>query len=294
MIDLTRTEQSYLRNSAIIETRLYDAHGGVVAHRRFRAAVSQPRTRVQADDVRAQRGAARRPADAAPAAASHRRLRRALRARHHRQSSHPLRGRWAALSRDHRRVARGAAREPSRGARAGAALHHRPGRDAAGIAGGAGARIPRRHAHVLAGVGAHARGAGGLAGSGDPRRHHAQAVHLRGHRRGAGGADDLDPRGAAQHAQLGLSLLLAARQLFRHADAEPPGRDAHHGSLSALHRPHHRLVDGRHAAAAVRHHRRSARGGEDRDDACRVIAAWARCASAISPPNRCSTTCTAR
>ncbi|MEJ0087664.1 MAG: glycoside hydrolase family 15 protein [Pseudomonadota bacterium] len=30
MIDLTRSEQNYLRNSAIIETRLYDAHGGAV------------------------------------------------------------------------------------------------------------------------------------------------------------------------------------------------------------------------------------------------------------------------
>jgi GH15 family glucan-1,4-alpha-glucosidase len=30
MPDLTRTEQSYLRNSAILETRLYDAHGGVM------------------------------------------------------------------------------------------------------------------------------------------------------------------------------------------------------------------------------------------------------------------------
>ncbi|MBC8025782.1 MAG: glycoside hydrolase family 15 protein, partial [Steroidobacteraceae bacterium] len=30
MIDLTRTEQTYQRNSAIIETRLYDAHGGVI------------------------------------------------------------------------------------------------------------------------------------------------------------------------------------------------------------------------------------------------------------------------
>ena len=30
MIDLTRSEQSYMRNSAIIETRLYDAHGGVL------------------------------------------------------------------------------------------------------------------------------------------------------------------------------------------------------------------------------------------------------------------------
>ena len=30
MIDLTRSEQIYMRNSAIIETRLYDAHGGVM------------------------------------------------------------------------------------------------------------------------------------------------------------------------------------------------------------------------------------------------------------------------
>jgi GH15 family glucan-1,4-alpha-glucosidase len=30
MVDLARTEQSYLRNSAILETRLYDAHGGVM------------------------------------------------------------------------------------------------------------------------------------------------------------------------------------------------------------------------------------------------------------------------
>ena len=30
MIDLTRSEQTYLRNSAIIETRLYDAHGGAL------------------------------------------------------------------------------------------------------------------------------------------------------------------------------------------------------------------------------------------------------------------------
>jgi len=29
MIDLTRTEQTYLRNSAIIETKLYDSHGGI-------------------------------------------------------------------------------------------------------------------------------------------------------------------------------------------------------------------------------------------------------------------------
>jgi hypothetical protein len=30
MLDLTRTEQTYLRNSAIIETKMYDSHGGVL------------------------------------------------------------------------------------------------------------------------------------------------------------------------------------------------------------------------------------------------------------------------
>jgi GH15 family glucan-1,4-alpha-glucosidase len=30
MIDLTRTEQTYLRNSAIIETKMYDSHGGIM------------------------------------------------------------------------------------------------------------------------------------------------------------------------------------------------------------------------------------------------------------------------
>jgi len=35
MIDLTRTEQSYMRNSAIIETKMFDAHGGVLVVRDF-------------------------------------------------------------------------------------------------------------------------------------------------------------------------------------------------------------------------------------------------------------------
>ena len=35
MVDLTRTEQSYMRNSAIIETKMFDAHGGVLVVRDF-------------------------------------------------------------------------------------------------------------------------------------------------------------------------------------------------------------------------------------------------------------------
>ncbi len=78
MVDLTRTEQNYLRNSAILETRMYDAHGGVHAHPRFFAAFSHARPCIPPDDVRARGGAGVRPSDAAPAAAAHRRIRRAL------------------------------------------------------------------------------------------------------------------------------------------------------------------------------------------------------------------------
>jgi GH15 family glucan-1,4-alpha-glucosidase len=35
MIDVTRTEQSYMRNSAILETKMFDAHGGVLVVRDF-------------------------------------------------------------------------------------------------------------------------------------------------------------------------------------------------------------------------------------------------------------------
>ena len=34
--DVARTEQRYLRNTAILETLLHDAHGGVAAHHRLR------------------------------------------------------------------------------------------------------------------------------------------------------------------------------------------------------------------------------------------------------------------
>ena len=64
----------------------------------------------------------------------------------------------------------------------------------------------RRLAHLLR-----------VAGRGDPRRDHAQAFELRGDRRDHRGAYDLDPGSARLGPHLGLSLLLAARRLFRRA-----------------------------------------------------------------------------
>ncbi len=48
------------------------------------------------------------------------------------------------------------------------------------------------------------------------------------------------PEAAGSDAQLGLSLLLAARQLLRGARPEPPRRHSHHGGLSPLHSQRHR------------------------------------------------------
>ena len=70
-------------------------------------------------------------------------------------------------------------------------------------------------AHLLAGMGARPVDTRRLAGRGDPRRDHAQALHLRGHGRDRRRAHDLDPGARRQRSQLGLPLLLAARCVFR-------------------------------------------------------------------------------
>ena len=265
------------------------------AHPRFRSAVSQPRPRVQADDVRAQRGAARRAADTAPAAASHRRLRRALRRRHHRQPSHPLRGRRAALSRDHRRVAR---RRCSRTA---------PWCSSSRCISSSGpdetlqespAALAREFLgatlELLAGMGAHARGARGLAGRGDPRGHHAQAVHLRGHRRRARRADHLDPGGRRTARATGITVTAGcatATSWCRRSTASArraPWRPICTTSITSSPRRPPISCSRCTASPAIRAPRRRS------PPRCRAIAAWARCASAISPPNRSSTTSTAR
>ena len=121
-----------------------------------------------------------------------------------------------------------------------------------------------------------------LAGGGDPRGDHAQALHLRGHRRGARGAHDVDPGGAGQRPQLGLPLLLAARQLLRDPGAQPPRRHAHDGGVPALHRPHRRpdsaSDDCSRSTASAARRRLDGAGRRRRWPA---IAAWGRCASAI-------------
>ena len=78
------------------------------------------------------------------------------------------------------------------------------------------------------------------------------------------------PEAAAQHAQLGLPILLAARQLLRRADPQSPRCDAHDGGVSPLHRSHRCILDGRYLATAVRHHRRSARRGKGGDEPLRI------------------------
>ena len=104
------------------------------------------------------------------------------------------------------------------------------------------ARLRRAHARLLERVVAHALDPVRVAGRGDPRRDHAQAVPLRGDRRDRRGAHHVDPRGARQRAQLGLSLLLAARLLLRDPGAEPARRDEDDGGLPLLHPPPRRAA----------------------------------------------------
>ena len=196
MIDLTRSEQTYLRNSAIIETRLYDAHGGVLrivdfAPRfRSRGRVFRPMMFVRSVEPLAGRPTLR--LRLRPTAGFGERCEPGITGSHH--------IRFAADGLHYRVTtdASLAALLENRPVVLEQPLHFIIGPDetlqespAALAREFLGATLT-----LLAGVGAHARGAGGLAGRGDPRGHHAQAVHLRGHRRGAGGADDLHSRGA--------------------------------------------------------------------------------------------------
>ena len=183
MLDLTRTEQSYLRNSAILETRLYDAHGGVHAHPGFRAALPHARPRVPADDVRARRGA-RRPAarrcacGCVPPSSYGERCEPGISGSHH--------IRFAADGLHYRVTtdASLAALLENRPVVLEQPLHFIIGPDE--TLQESPAALAREFLGstltLLAGMGAHARGAGRLAGRGDPRGHHAQALHLRGHR----------------------------------------------------------------------------------------------------------------
>ena len=155
-------------------------------------------------------------------------------------------------------------------------------------------RDAERHHRLLARVGAHPGRAAGVAGGGDPRGHHAEAVRLRGDRRHRRGADHLDPRGARQRPQLGLSLLLDPRRLLRGPGAEPPGRGGHPGELSRLSAQHHRRGRRRPHPAGLWRRLRADPHRADRRHACPATAAWARSGSATRRTSTSSTTSTAR
>ena len=94
--------------------------------------------------------------------------------------------------------------------------------------------LPPRNPELLERLGTRACHPLRLAGRGDPRRHHPEAVQLRRYRRHRRGADHVDARSARHAAQLGLSLLLAARRLLHRECAQSPERHAHHGGFRAL------------------------------------------------------------
>ena len=92
------------------------------------------------------------------------------------------------------------------------------------------------------------------------------------------------PEARRQRSQLGLSLLLAARRVFLHPGAEPARRDADHGGLSALHRPHRRRAATARASQPLFGLSATTSLTErDRAGARRAIAAWGRCGSATRP-----------
>ena len=155
------------------------------------------------------------------------------------------------------------------------------------------ARPRGAHARPLGGVGAVALDSVRVAGRGDPRGDRAEAVLVRGDRRDRRGAHHLDPRGARQRPQLGLSLLLAARRLLRDPGAQSPRRDAHDGELPVVHLQSRRHRGRRRAPAALRDRARRGARGERGAGARRATAGWGRCASATRRSASSRTTSTA-
>ena len=251
--------QRYLPNTAILET-IDRGRGRHDAHRRLRAALPPLRTHVPAADAGAPDRAGRRPAAGHAAPAADLQLRRAASRRSPaaaitRASSATLPCCGSRPTPDHLCPARNRirARPADHPVRRRRREHHRtiPTRSRA-------ASSPRPS--PTGRLGARPQHPVRLAGGGDPRRDHAEALQLRGHRRGPGGADHLGARGRRHAAQLGLSLLLAARCVLHRHGAQPPVGDAHHGRLRALHRRHRRgrqlARRGRPDRAAVSHRAR--------------------------------------
>ena len=153
-------------------------------------------------------------------------------------------------------------------------------------------RVLRPHPRLLDGMGAAAVDLLRLAGRDHPRRDHAQAVQLRGNRRHHRGPHHLDPRGAGLRPHLGLSLLLAARRLFRRQGAQPHRRDADDGGFHLLHPRGSSPTTRRRCGRSIRSCRPT-RWRSGRRRISRAIAATGRCGSATPPPCRTSTTPTA-
>ena len=104
----------------------------------------------------------------------------------------------------------------------------------------------------LARMGARPRHPARMAARRDPRRHRPQAVPARGDRRDRRRSDHLDPRGAEQRPQLGLSLLLDPRRLLHRPGPQPPRRPRRPREISELSEEHRRPVQGRPHPAALR------------------------------------------
>ena len=255
--DLAEVEQSYLANTAVLVTRLTDGKRRRRRDQRFRAPLPAVRQDLPADHPDAHHQAVRGDAAHPDPAAAGVPLRPACPADHPRQQSHPLCRRRNQPAADHQCAAdlpaRGDAVHPGGSGRPDARprrIAARTGaRDRTGVS-GADDRLLALADHAPV-------GAVRVAGAGDPRRHHAQALQLRGDRRHRGGDDHLDPRDRRPGAQLGLSLLLAARRLFRGPHPESSRLHRDDGGFSGLSQQHRRRERERLPAAGLRHRARS-------------------------------------
>ena len=108
----------------------------------------------------------------------------------------------------------------------------------------------RPHPRLLDGMGPQAVDLLRLAGGDHPRRHHVEAQQLRRDRRDHRRPYHLDSGSAGLRPHLGLSLLLAARRLFRRAGAQPHRRDPNDGRIHFVYH-FDRLEAGSGAAAAL-------------------------------------------
>ena len=127
---------------------------------------------------------------------------------------------------------------------------------------------------------------------GVPLAHHAQGAHLRAHRRHGRRADHFAARENRRRAQLGLSLLLAARR-DAHAAGDDGRRLLRRGARLA------RMAGARGCRQSgadpdhVRHRRRAPPAGIRASRGSRATKAPSRCASATPPRRSCSSTSTA-